>query len=397
MRQNRPKPRSSRGRTRPPARRRRRSQRSAGWRWRIALALTLLAAGLGVVGFLTFTRLVRRPAPGPGDTVAAVAARHGVAAEFLDVERVSVAGEPAWVMTLHVPAGFPVEAFSLDLEATAHNLGGWLEHLPLMERGGYGLVRLEGEVEGEHWRVLVLGEEPPPPRLPPVREISPVTMLPRLAIVLDDAGYSLEPLSAISRLPRAVAVAVLPNTPFATEVAAALVAEGREVLLHLPMEPLAGHGPGPGPGAVESGLSDEEVRQRVAAALRAVPGARGVNNHMGSLATTMPELMRPVMEVLRGEGLYFLDSRTTPATVAEQTAREAGVPALRRDVFLDVVGEPGAIRRALDQAVDRARRQGSAVAIGHVTPVTLELLASDLVEALDEVELVTPSRLLADQ
>ena len=394
MKPRRPRPRRPAARTRPQTRGRSKSRKPAA-RWlRTAMAIGLFVVGLAAIGYVVRSRLVRPPAPTPADMVAVVAERHGVDREHLIAEQI-VGGEiPIWAMTLHVPAGFPVAAFTLDVQAAAHNLGGRLDSLPLLERGGYGLARLEGVVNGEQWRVVVLGEEPPVARKPRVRDPLPDQPPPRLAIVLDDAGYSLDPLDAIARLPLSVAVAVLPYTPFAREVAEALSAQGREVLVHLPMAPIPGHGPGPGPGAVEEGLGDHEVRKRTAAAVKAVPGARGVNNHMGSLATTLPELMRPVMEVLRGEGLYFLDSRTTAATVAERVAREMGVPALRRDVFLDVVGEPVEVRRALDRAVGLAHKQGSAVAIGHVSPVTLELLASDLPLALNGVELVPPSRLL---
>lgn len=303
-------------------------------------------------------------------------------------------GVSAWVMTLHVPASFPIAAFTLDVEAAAHNLGGRLDPLPLTELGGYGLARLEGVVDGERWRVVVLGDEPPARPVVRSRSARSRASAARLAIVLDDAGNSLDPLRALERLPREVAVAVLPNAPHGTQVAMALAAQGREVLVHLPMEPLPGHGPGPGPGAVETGLSDDEVRRRVREALAAIPGARGVNNHMGSLATTDGALMGIVMDVLKRERLYFLDSRTTPATVAEVVGRQVGVATLRRDVFLDVVGEPGAVRRALAEAVSRARRNGSAVAIGHVTAVTLEVLSADLAAGLDGVELVPPSHLL---
>jgi hypothetical protein len=104
--------------------------------------------------------------------------------------------------------------------------------------------------------------------------------------------------------------------------------------------------------------------------------------------------MRDVMVVLAGHGLYFLDSRTTSETVAERVAHESGVPALRRDVFLDVVSDPDAVHRALEEAVARARAQGSAVAIGHVHPLTIELLAVELPRIAGEVKLVRPSQLL---
>ena len=105
--------------------------------------------------------------------------------------------------------------------------------------------------------------------------------------------------------------------------------------------------------------------------------------------------MRALMTALKGRGLYFLDSRTIPETVAEEEAREAGLATLRRDLFLDVVDEPGAVRRALALAVSRARASGAAVAIGHVHPVTIEVLASELPRLAGDIRLIRPSELAA--
>lgn len=329
--------------------------------------------------------------PDAGATVREVAARYGCPPGRVSVEVSRDRQGTLSLVTVHAPRGFAGDRFTLDLEAAVHNLGGRLEPRPLTEKGGYGLARLEGTVGGERWRVLVLGEEPPPrgPAKGPVGGQAG-----RLAIVLDDAGASTEVVREVERLPLPVAVAVLPNAAHSAEVARALGAAGREVLLHMPMEPQENHGPGPGDGAVEVGLQPGEIRARLERALRVVAPARGVNNHMGSRATADAATMRDVMVVLADHGLYFLDSRTTSDTVAERVARESGVPALRRDVFLDVVSEPDAVRRALEQAVARARSQGTAVAIGHVHPLTLELLAVELPRMLGDVKLVRPSQLL---
>lgn len=328
------------------------------------------------------------------DVVRDVAARLGCPRGRVTAETAGGREGPVEVITVHAPRGFPARRFTLDMEAAAHNLGGRLETRPLAESGGYGLALLEGAVGGTRWRVLVLSEEPPPRQSPrPARGPGRAGGA-RLAIVLDDAGSSEEVVREVARLPLAVAVAVLPNASHSAQVARALGAQGREVLLHMPMEPLANHGPGPGEGAVEVGLPGEEIRARVERALRVVEGARGVNNHMGSRATADAATMREVMSVLKSHDLFFLDSRTTPETAAERTALECGVPALHRDVFLDVVSDPDSIRRALDHAVARARSQGRAVAIGHVHPVTIELLAAELPRLESEVKLVRPSQLL---
>ena len=376
-------------------RRRSRPAGGRGGRARGLFALALVLAVVGGVIYLAWRAGRQRPAPAAPRAVAVVrdvAARFGCGPGRVTTEATRDASGPLSLVTVHAPRRFPVERFVLDIEAAAHNLGGRLDPMPLLEKGGYGLARLEGEVGGERWRVLVLGEAPPVVRRPVAGR--PEVRGARLAIVLDDAGASVEVVREVERLPLAVAVAVLPNAARSAEVARGLGAQGRELLLHMPMEPIGGHGPGPGEGAVEVGLGAAEIRSRVERALEVVAGARGVNNHMGSRATADAAAMRAVMEVLRPRGLYFLDSRTTGDTVAEQTARAAGVPALRRDVFLDVVSEPEAIRRALDQAVARARATGSAVAIGHVHPLTIEVLERELPRVGVEVRLVRPSQLL---
>ncbi len=383
----------SSGRRKP---RRRPAGRAASFRTVAAAALVLLAGAL--VFYLAWRWSRPRPAPAlqtAVEVVREVAGRLGCPGARVISETTNDRQGLLEVVTVHAPRGFPTERFTLDLEAAAHNLGGRLEPRPLTEKGGYGLAMLEGAVGGARWRVLVLGEEPPPRRAaratPGVRAGGGEA---RLAVVLDDAGSSEAVVREVERLPLAVAVAVLPNASYSAQVARALGAQGREILLHMPMEPLANHGPGPGSGAVEVGLPPDENCARVEQALQVVVGARGVNNHMGSRATADTVTMREVMVVLKRHDLFFLDSRTTSETVGERVAQESGVPALHRDVFLDVVSDPDAIRRALEQAVARARAQGRAVAIGHVHPLTIELLAAELPKVAEEVKLVRPSQLL---
>ena len=360
-------------------------------------AVVLVMLALAVVAYLALR--TRRPVAiaetvNAGDVVRAVAGRLGCGPERVTAEMSEEGGASLSLVTVHAPRGFPTEQFVLDMEARAHNVGARLEPRPLTEKGGYGLARLEGDVGGSRWRILVLGEEPQPVAKRPETGVKPRVLGARLAIVLDDAGASMDIVREIQELPSSVAVAVLPNAVRSAEVARGLGALGREMLLHMPMEPVGNQGPGPGEGAVEVGLPADEIRLRVEHALGVVAGARGMNNHMGSRATADQAAMRAVMAVLRARGLYFLDSRTTSDSVAERVAREEGIPALRRDVFLDVVSEPDAIRRALEQAVARARAQGSAVAIGHVHPLTIEILAHELPRLGPDVRLVRPSQLL---
>ncbi len=228
----------------------------------------------------------------------------------------------------------------------------------------------------------------PRPTLPPGRRG-------HLAILLDDAGQSLELVPRLARLPRPVAVAVLPFLPASVETAARLDRAGHEVWLHLPMEPEGYPRRDPGPGAILVALPEAEIRARVRAALNNVPYVVGVNNHMGSRATADLRVMTWVMQEIAARGLVFLDSRTTRATVAEVAARAQGVPAWRRHVFLDNSRDAAAIRRALAEAVYRARRDGAAVAIGHANPATVAVLERELPRLAGRgADLVPPAELI---
>lgn len=185
-----------------------------------------------------------------------------------------------------------------------------------------------------------------------------------LALIVDDAGYSLEELQAFLDLPMPLTVAVLPNLPHSTEAARRVLAAGKDLILHCPMEP--GGGENPGPGAIFSGQSPEKIRQLLDADFASVPGALGMNNHMGSRATADDAVMTEVLGYLKSRGLLFLDSRTTADTAGPRIAWALGMPILQRDVFIDDDTDEAAITDSFDKGIAEARTRGTAVAIGHV-------------------------------
>ncbi|HXF82861.1 MAG TPA: divergent polysaccharide deacetylase family protein, partial [bacterium] len=195
----------------------------------------------------------------------------------------------------------------------------------------------------------------------------------------DDAGGSLEDLEAIIALGRPVTVAVLPGLRYSREVAERAAAAGLEVFLHLPLEP-EDSAKALGPGGITVAMSDREIEASVRASLASVPGAIGVNNHMGSRGTADPRVMRAVLSVVRERKLVFVDSVTSPRTVAARIAAEMGVRTAARHVFLDNEDEPTAIRRQLRRVLARARRSGEAVAIGHASRLTAQVLREMLGE-----------------
>jgi len=217
----------------------------------------------------------------------------------------------------------------------------------------------------------------------------------RLAILLDDVGQKFDLVPAAGALPQEVAFAVLPFLPQSAESATALYDAGHEIWLHLPMEPENYPEDDPGPGAVLMSMSPEELRKAVHSALNNIPHVVGVNNHMGSKITADLRTMTWIMQELKVRGMAFIDSRTTIRTVAEDAARGQGVLVNRRHVFLDNERDRTAIRRQLAEAIYRCRLDGEIIAIGHLDPVTLEVLTEDLPGiAARGADLVKPSELV---
>ena len=197
---------------------------------------------------------------------------------------------------------------------------------------------------------------------------------PSIAVIIDDVGYRLAEGKRVVRLPGPIAVAVLPHTAHGPALAREADAAGKEVLLHLPMQAIAADEE-PGPGALELDQTRSEFAAVFAADLAAVPFVRGVNNHMGSLLTRHPGHMRWLMEELKARPpLFFIDSYTSAQSVGLRIAAEEGVPALRRDVFLDAVDDTAAIEAEWRRLLALARERGRAIAIGHPYPATLAVL-----------------------
>lgn len=220
--------------------------------------------------------------------------------------------------------------------------------------------------------------------LPVPEPAEPQDRTPAVAIIIDDVGHNLRQGRRLIALPLPVALAILPQTLAAEQLAREAVAAGRTVLLHQPME--NGAGLSIGPGGMYSGMSRERLQAQLRGNLDSLPGVRGVNNHMGSRLTAEREPMDWVMQVLHERGLFFIDSRTTAQTQAAIAAAAAGVPHLSRQVFLDNQRTPEAIGQAFDQALAIARRTGTAVMIGHPYPQTIDYLEQRLTEDLPAIE-----------
>ena len=145
------------------------------------------------------------------------------------------------------------------------------------------------------------------------------------------------------------------------------------------MEPRSGGNPGP--GALREGMSPEQLRQTTLAALEAVPGAVGVNNHMGSALSADAGSMTTILGVIGARGLFFLDSRTSAQSVGYRVATALGVPAAERQVFLVDDPRPEAVAAQFQRLLELARDRGGAIAIGHPHAATLAALADEVPRA----------------
>lgn len=213
---------------------------------------------------------------------------------------------------------------------------------------------------------------------------------PKLAIIIDDLGYHQRGCQDVLTLPGPLNLAYLPHTPHVEEYARLAHQAGHTVMLHLPM---ASHSLAKlGPGGLEDGMSGQHLKQIMLTSLDSVPHATGFNNHMGSLLTEVEAAMKAIMAVAKDKQLFFVDSRTTVKTVAQDSAIASGIPNIRRHVFLDNDTNEAALEKQFNQALRRARKKGLTVIIGHPYPETLAFLKSRLTELEGQIELISLSQ-----
>ncbi len=207
---------------------------------------------------------------------------------------------------------------------------------------------------------------------------------PRIAIIIDDLGYHFAAGRRAIDLPGPVSFSFLPGGPRARALAERAHRRGKDVLLHLPLQAYRDDARRE-PSEITIDMGRGRVANVFAEALSAVPHVIGINSHRGSLLTRHPGHMQWLMEEISArEGLFFVDSFTHHRSVALQLARENGVLATRRDVFLDPDSSPETVAREFDRMKRLARKRGQVVAIGHPHPATLELLERELPRLAEE-------------
>lgn len=217
--------------------------------------------------------------------------------------------------------------------------------------------------------------------------ITPLAHAGKLAIVIDDIGYRMKEDNVIYALPKEVSVAIIPVAPYATARAKKAYEQKRDVLIHLPMQPKNKQQPIES-GALMIGASEAKVAQLIQAARNQVPYAIGLNNHMGSGATADRTTMSHLMKVMAQQQLFFLDSKTGPS-VAAKVAREYGVKALERNLFLDDSDALSDVQGQFNAAIEYARKHGSAILIGHPRKNSVAVLEQGIANLPQDIQLVS--------
>ena len=209
---------------------------------------------------------------------------------------------------------------------------------------------------------------------------APVTK-PKMAIILDDWGNNFSLVENAIEIARPLTLSVLPHLPQSRRVAEEAYTHGLGVMLHMPMEPKNSKEPLE-PHTIMTTTPDAEIVRTLDQALASVPHVEGMNNHMGSLATSDERVMRTVLRSLKERGLFFVDSFVISSTVAPLICKEEGIRSTKRDIFIDNELKLGSVKSKLKDAAQMALKRGKVVVIGHDKKITLEAIK----EMVPEIE-----------
>jgi polysaccharide deacetylase 2 family uncharacterized protein YibQ len=219
----------------------------------------------------------------------------------------------------------------------------------------------------------------------------------RVGIIIDDVGASMETMDEFLKIDAPLAWSILPFTTFARECALLGKEHGYEIMLHLPLEPINDQ-EDPGPGLIRRSYCENQIINQFILDLLGVPGAIGVNNHMGSAGTADYRLMLVLMSELKKRNLFFIDSLTTYRSVGDKCAALYRVPMAKRNVFIDNEADMASKLSALGELLQQALKYGTAIGIGHARKGTGEAIFAMLPQfAAAGVEIVPVSQLVTNE
>ena len=359
--------------------------------WAVVCGFILLAAGLAIWFWRPMptyhteeTETSQGWKAGPGDAEAfsdtlAVQARRtliglGVPEEVINIVKLpdNRGSYMRWEVRSDVPGVIPLSVCNLAITRLSQRLGGHILEGREDQQGA--LLSLRVGIGQQSTNLITLK-----------KNAKLVRRSGRIAIIIDDFGYQDQALiSAFCQLPHPITLSIFPLEEHTEWTAQQAVAHGKGVMVHLPMEPLDYPARDPGRNAIFTDYAPERIRTITRDGLLAVPGAQGVNNHMGSRVTENVAAMQSVLQEVKQQGLFFIDSATSPRSIAYEEAQAAGIPSARNALFLDYDESTDAVLKKLTALAERARIEGTAIGIGHAKPGTLEALQRGLPELQKE-------------
>jgi polysaccharide deacetylase 2 family uncharacterized protein YibQ len=315
---------------------------------------------------------VKRASPARfGERLRQVATRLGAKPEDVKVRAAGKLSPEKW--TIHIPANQSLLKCNLAVTEEVTAYGGRVEDaVERVPREGDQYLEMKLSFGGKTTHTVIFSKS---------KEVAPMLRA-SIAIVIDDLGYGDEPLmNEFLALDYPLTFSVLPGYRKSKAAAEAVLAKGKELLLHLPMEPYGYPGINPGKDPILVDLSEGEIKTRIAKDLSSLPRVSGISNHMGSLATQDPEVMKAVLKDTKSRGMFFLDSMTTPGSVAKKVAAQVGAVCLRNDLFLDTQSnDEKKVSKMFERAEGIALSKGKAIVIGHLYGGTLKALKDKLPE-----------------
>jgi hypothetical protein len=196
----------------------------------------------------------------------------------------------------------------------------------------------------------------------------------KIALVIDDLGPNLTLARELLALNFPLTFSILPFYTHSKEIAQEANSKGREVMLHLPLEPRDNQDLKPEKGTLYTWMNENDILAQLHEDLSSVPCVSGVNGHMGSRFTEDRSSMEKMFRELKNLELYFLDSLTTDKSAGSAVARNVGLRFGKRDIFIDRDLEDSTIADRLFQLAELSKKRGYAIGIAHPYPDTINTL-----------------------
>jgi polysaccharide deacetylase 2 family uncharacterized protein YibQ len=300
-------------------------------------------------------------------------------------------GRHVWMyLEYDVPAAFPLKNFEADLKGSLGPTPFRVAKTDQMAAQKYDINIFVMRFKMLDVLTLRINKKRAAEMLPMVRRFEN----PKVAIVIDDFGYNMNNVDTFLGMNKPLTFSVLPNLKYSAKVAEMAREKGNDVMLHLALEPKRDDLK-PEPGEINSRMGEAEVLARLDAAMKSVPGIKGVSNHEGSKSTEEAALMTVIMNDLKRRGLFFFDSLTSQNSICQNLAGKSGIRFAKRDIFLDNESDVNSVKRNLAGLAKFAFGNGRAIAICHDRKNTAAALAETMpLMAREGIEFVRLSELV---